>query len=158
VGVAMAAPFAACGLAWLRTPPLPKAVLRYPDGVSFICGEVTWWFASDVDNPGPCPFTVHLPGVDLDGAVLASPDRLRGVGWKLRVVHRDGEGQVFSEEACTPDRAVVCSYIRGNLTTVCVGMATAPVAGDPPPETVAVSFRGRRVALPSSNEAIIAAF
>jgi hypothetical protein len=157
VMASLAAPFAACGLAWLRTPPLPKAVLEYPDGVKFVCGEVAWWFAPDTDNPGPCPLTVHLPGVDLDAAALASTDQMRELGWEVSVLHRDDDGKVYSEEARSPGRVVECTYIRGRLVSVQVGMGTNPVPGQPPPQSVAVSLGGRRVALPSSREAIIAA-
>lgn len=156
VAVALVSPFAACVLSWLRTPPLPKTELKYPDGVSFYGGRVAWWFAPDMNNPGLCPLTIHLSGVDLDGAALASPDRLRELGWEVSIVRREDDGKVYSEQARSPGRAVECSYIRGRLANVRVGADGVPIAGQPP-ESVAVSLGGRRVALPSPYQAIVAA-
>lgn len=153
--VAITTPFAACGLAWFRTPPLQKVDLEYPDGVLFYCGQEARWSADDVHNPGPCPLSVHLPGVDLDGAALASHDRLRELGWEVSVVHRLNDGQVYSVDTRSPGQAVECSYIRGRLFSVRVS-THIPATGQLSTESVSVSYRGQRVALPSSNEAIIA--
>jgi hypothetical protein len=155
VVMALFAPCGLCGLAWLHTPPPPKVEFEYPDRVTFrYSGKVVWWSASDVHAPEPCPLMVHFDGIDLDRAALESPERLRGFGWDVFVNHREQDGRVYSLTARSPGRAVECSYIHGRLWLVEVG--TIRGTGQPPPETVAVSFAGRRVALPSSREVIIA--
>jgi hypothetical protein len=135
-------------LPWILFPLKGDQSLRYSDGVTFhhsSDGRFTAasWMADDWDLPGTCPLTVHLPRGDF-GAAELTLDRLRREAWTEKEVG-------LGIDVYAPGRVVECHFRNGALTHLHVDGAAAEAREIEP---VALSYKGTRVELPTTGDAI----
>jgi hypothetical protein len=120
--------------------------LRYPNGLTFFFRHDhvahAKWSCKDVNNPEPCPFSIQLPGGNLNPDHLASQNRLLAEGWQQKT-HGD------EIEMCGMNEMLCCRFREMKLVGV-------EMYGNPRfPSSMSIDLNGKIIPLSASKASII---
>jgi hypothetical protein len=107
--------------------------------------QTIYWF-KEIPRNHPCPpIVVHLPGHDIDNAVLASPKAMQELGG---VILNQNPGNMFDVRLIRDGARIDTNYENGVLTGVSAGASGG---------SIRITVDGKDVTLPASKDELVRA-